>query len=341
MKLLSKEWKKFFLSRGLDRYTVAKYSTYIDGLYQKDLPVIFEFEHFCKLLGIKNSYLSKMINSPENFYRTFTIPKRTGGTRTINSPYPSLIHCQKWIYKNILLKFPVSSCAHGFVPTKSIFSNAELHLGKKAFLKMDLKDFFPSISINWVMQFFLGCGYPYNVAFYLSALCTYEGKLSQGAVTSPYLSNILLRSLDGRLDKLSKCYNLEYTRYADDIAFSGNYIPHKFIQLVEDIVIDSGLTVNPNKTVMQSENKGRRILTGLSIRGEKLKVPRDFKRNLRQEIFYIRKFGLLSHLSRNKIRNPNYIESLIGKANFWLQAEPDNQEAKQLLMFLSKIKPVS
>lgn len=337
MTISPREWKRFYKSRGLDKSKTQIYMDYVNQLSKYNLPVIFEFEHLSKLLGIKPKFLSAMINSPENFYRSFAIPKRSGGTREINSPYPSLHHCQDWIYKNILLKIPISTSAHGFVPKKSIFSNAKQHLGKKAFLKMDLENFFPSIPINWVINLFRSYGYTPNVSFYLAALCTYEGRLSQGAATSPYLSNILLRGLDKRLERLCDSYNLKYTRYADDIAFSGDYIPHKFISIVENIISDFGLSVNKNKTRLQTKNKGRRILTGLSIRSDEIRLPKNYKRKLKQEIYFIEKYGLLSHLSRKKIHNPNYLESLAGRVQFWLMAEPHNENAHHANDLIKKI----
>ena len=337
MKLSPKEWKKFYESRGLDESKTKIYVKYVNRLAEHELPVIFEFEHLTKLLGIEPKYLSSMINSPENFYRSFVIPKRSGGNREINSPYPSLLHCQSWIYKNILLKLPISNSAHGFVPLKSIFTNATQHLGKKAFLKMDLQNFFPSIPINWVINLFKSHGYPPNVSFYLAALCSYDGKLSQGAATSPYLSNILLRGLDIRLENLCNSYNLTYTRYADDMAFSGDYIPHKFISIVETIINNYKLSVNKNKTRLQCKYKGRRILTGLSIRSNEIKLPKNYKRKLKQELYFVEKYGVLSHLSRLKIRNPNYLESLAGKVQFWLMAEPNSKHANNANILIKNL----
>jgi hypothetical protein len=74
---------------------------YIQKLQQNNIPIIFEIEHLSKLLGIKIEVLTKIINSPESFHRKFSIPKRRGGKRKIVSPYPSLLHCQKWVYAKL------------------------------------------------------------------------------------------------------------------------------------------------------------------------------------------------------------------------------------------------
>lgn len=333
------DWKDFLSDRGVSQEYIDIYLPYVKKLIKNDVPIIFEFEHLSNILGIKESDLAKMVNSPNKYYREFNIPKRSGGVRTINSPYPSLLECQKWIYKNILLKSKVHECAHGFIPQKSIITNASQHLGQKCLLKMDFENFFPSIPINWVINYFNDLGYAKNISFYLGALCCLGEKLSQGSITSPYLSNILLFRLDERLYKLATSYNLQYTRYADDITFSGNYIPFSFINIITEICNSYKLKINTNKTRLYLE-KGKRIVTGLSVAGDVLRLPKDTKRNLRKEIFYIRKYGFVSHISKMKINNPSYLDSLEGKLVFWLQVEPDNSFAQESLHYIKEIRQI-
>jgi RNA-directed DNA polymerase len=301
------------------------------------LPVIFEVEHLSLLVGIKIDELFKMICSPVSFYRVFNIPKRRGGYREISSPYPSLLSCQAWIYKNILLCRDIHDCAHGFVPGRSVVTNARCHLNKKALLKMDLKDFFPSIPMSWVVNFFSDLGYSKSISFYLASLSCLNGSLAQGSATSPYLSNILLVSLDSRLNKLARAYNLSYTRYADDLAFSGDYIPHKFISIVEGVVVDYGLSPNKNKTSLLL-NSGQRIVTGVSVSGGRLTLPRSTRRDIRKEFHYIKKYGVLSHISKEKIRNPFYLDVIEGRLSFWLQVEPDSTFALDAIGYIRSVR---
>lgn len=294
-------------------------------------------EHLAALIGIKYYELNKMIHNQNVFYREFEIPKRTGGVRVISAPYPSLLLCQDWIYDHILKPAKLHYCAHAYIPKKSIATNAKPHLNTNALLKMDLKDFFPSLSINWVVNVFSKLGYPNNVAYSLAALCCLDDGLPQGASTSPALSNILLLSLDKRLYRLSKKFGLNYTRYADDLAFSGNYISHKFSGIVTSIISDFGLTVNQQKTKLIVGDK-QKIITGISVQGTQLSIPRKTKRLIKQEIHYIRKFGFLSHISKLKIKNPHYILSLEGKLRFWLQIEPNDSFAKDSLEFILEHK---
>lgn len=332
-----KQWEGYFKKRGISNNVISEYLPYIIKLQKNKVPVIFEFEHLAMLLGIKKNELANIVNSPENFYRTFFIPKKRGGKREISSPYPSLLQCQHWIYQNILLVQPVHDCAHGFVPRRSIFTNAQAHLSQKALLKMDIRNFFPSIPINWVINYFFSLGYAKNVSFYLASLCCYDGALSQGSATSPYLTNILMRSLDNRMAGLSKKYSLSYTRYADDLTFSGAYIPYSYIDIVSNIIEEYGLKVNEDKTRLHTKS-GQRIVTGLSVVGDTLKLPRSTKRNLRQEFFYLKKYGYLSHISKTKINHPYYLESIEGKLRFWLQVEPDNQFVIQAIAYFEEMK---
>ncbi|HAE65433.1 MAG TPA: RNA-directed DNA polymerase, partial [Acinetobacter johnsonii] len=244
--------------------------------------------------------------------------------RLITVPSPSLMMVQKWIYNHILIGKKVHYSAHGFNFNKSIITNAQMHVGHKAFLKIDLKDFFPSIPINWIINYFKQQGYPPKIAFYMASLCTLYNSLPQGAPTSPILSNIVFYNLDRILYKFSKKNNLIYTRYADDLVFSGHYISLKFRNFVIFLIKKYGFKVNSKKTSLKI-NAGQNIVTGILVK-DSIFVPKKYKRKLRQEMFFIGKFGILSHISTAKIRDPNYIYSLMGRINFVLSIEPNNNE---------------
>ena len=332
------EWELYLRDRGIQPELVDAYLEYIRPILKNNLPVIFEVEHLSKYLGVNLKTLNKMAYGTESFYREFTIPKRRGGKRSINAPYPSLRDCQRWILDEILEKCASHYSAQAYTKSKSIITNALPHTNKAALLKIDLKDFFPSITIEWVINFFHGLGYAKNVAFVLASLCCLEGCLPQGAPTSPKLSNLLLIVLDRRLYHLSKKYQITYTRYADDMAFSGEYIPHRFMEVVKEIIEDFGLIVNEAKTSLIYGEKKQKIVTGLGVHGKSISIPRAYKRKLKQELHYITKFGLISHISKKKIRNPNYLMSLEGRVRFWLQIEPNNKFARTALDYIVSIK---
>lgn len=330
------KWKNFFEQKGIREDIQAKYIKYICKLANNNVPIIFDFNHLRLLMGRNLDYFTSVINSPENHYRSFQIKKRNGGYRDILAPYPALLEMQYWIYNNILKKIPTHPCSHGFSCKKSIITNAKIHLNQKELLKLDLKDFFPSISINRIIYVFKSLGYTNQVAFYLASLCSYNESLPQGAPTSPSLSNIIGSQLDKRLISLAKKYKLRYTRYVDDLTFSGENIPAKFIEYVHNIIIAEGFRINEDKTRLY-KTKSKRIVTGISVQGEDLQLPREYKRALRQELFFIMKYGYMSHLKKKRIRKINYLDSLIGKVNFWLSVEPNNEFAQKARTALHEI----
>lgn len=319
-----KQWRLYFDDIGLKEEYIELYVDIVERLYKNKNPIIFEIEHFSKLVGVEVQTLFSMIFSEENFYRQFAIKKKLGGERIITIPSPSLMLVQRWIYKYILKNKKVHYAAHGFNFNKSIITNAKMHVGHKVFLKIDLKDFFPSIPISWVVNYFNQQGYPPKISYYLASFCTFNECLPQGAATSPILSNILFYQLDKKLYKYSKKNNLTYTRYADDLIFSGDYIPLKFRNFVIYLIKEYGFKVNPKKTSLKV-NASQNIVTGILIKDD-IFVPKKYKRKIRQEMFYINKYDLLSHISNANIKDPNYIYSLQGRINFVISVEPENEE---------------
>ena len=322
-------WEQFYDSKGVESELTKVYMAYVEKLVKQSLPPIFDFRHLSLLLNINEYDLASIVNSPNSYYRTFDIPKKKGGFRTITAPHSSLKNIQKWIYYNILNNIKIHGCAHGFAPSKSILTNANVHINQKYLLKIDLKDFFPSIPMSYVLQLFKSLGYTSKVAFYLSSLCCYDGCLAQGSPVSPVISNVIAKHLDRRLYRIAKKYHLRYSRYADDIAFSGECISVKFIEYVKEIITDCGFLVNDNKIRLYKEY-GNKILTGLSLATGVPRLPRDYRRSLEKELFYINKYGIKGHISHNKIRTSNYLESILGKVRYWLMIEPNNTFAQQM-----------
>lgn len=201
-------WKKYFKNRGLESSLADSFLAYIDKLVSVNLPIIFETEHLAKLLGRTINCTNSIVYSPQSHYRKFKLKKRSGGFREIDVPYPALLECQYWILENILSKVPINYCAHGFAKKKSIVTNSKIHLKQQELLKIDLKDFFPSVEKNRVIAMFHRLGYTTKVAHYLGAICCLEDCLPQGAPTSPIISNIVSKKLDNRLLAFAKKWNL-------------------------------------------------------------------------------------------------------------------------------------
>lgn len=320
------DWREYFVSHGLNENLVGRYINYIAVLLSNDVPIIFGFNHLCLLYGREPLYLASVINSPDNHYREFKIKKKSGGERIITVPYPALLEIQYWIYHNILKRKVIHHSAHGFTYKKSIITNSKIHAGQNHLLKIDIKDYFPSISLGRIICVFKSFGYPNKISFYLASICSYNRALPQGAPTSPILSNLVSKRMDEELMCLASTFNLKYTRYADDIAISGDIISDDVVEYAVNIVRKNGFTVNKTKTKLYKK-KTRRIITGISVLEKEIALPREYKRRLRQEIYYIQKYGLMSHLAKKKIRRIDYLRSVIGKVNFWLSVEPKNEYA--------------
>ncbi len=329
-----RDWQAFFDARVSGRRDLVEgYLKYIQTLEEAGLPPIFELRHLAGMIGIDEPVLVRIIQSPSTFYREFKIPKRLGGTRQISVPSPTVLKVQRWVLSENLSNLNVHSCCFGFVPGRSIIDNAREHLGNRIHLKLDIKGFFSSISLRRVMKIFLGAGYPVSVSYFLARICCLNKCLPQGAATSPSLSNLVAKRLDMGLEKYSKVRNLTYTRYADDLTFSGDEIGSEEINQISYIVEQQGFAINRKKTrLLRGETQ--KIITGISISSGKLALPRRMVREIKLESYHLLKHGYFAHSHVKGIRDPLLMERILGRIGFWLQVDPENEIAKRLQMLV-------
>jgi len=232
-------------------------------------------------------------------YITFAIPKRSGGERLIHAPKRRLKEVLRKLDRLLVRKLPKSEHAHGFVRGRSIASNAAAHVGKAVVLRFDIKDCFPTIHYGRVRGLLIALGYSYPVAASLAVLMTEaprqpvaaEGKLYhvptgprvcvQGAPTSPGLCNAVLVRLDRRLAGLARKHGFAYTRYADDLTFSGNDMAKiaKLLKLVPTIVTAEGFAINAGKTRIMRAGQ-RQSVTGVIV-NKAMGLSRQERRKLR------------------------------------------------------------
>ena len=288
-----------------------------------------ELNALASILETDFKCICSMVFATETHYRSFKIMKLSGGLRNIESPYTKLYSVQKNILKTILAKAPIHSSAHGYVKNKSIKSNATMHLHGGNVLKIDIKDFFPSIKLMRVKRLFIQLGYQDKESYYLARLCTLRGCLPQGAPTSPAISNAIMYSLDYMFTELANDLNAIYTRYADDIVFSGTLINEDFKkEILSQLRLDL-LQANLSKTKLITQNR-RVIVTGIQISNGILRLPKSKRRQLRMEAHIFAKHG---------IENMPYFDGsyeqtfarLIGKLNYWKFIEPNNFLVKTTL----------
>ncbi|MCA9116128.1 MAG: RNA-directed DNA polymerase [Planctomycetaceae bacterium] len=297
--------------------------------------VVYSANHLSSLVGYDISYLYGVANSGGNYYRTFSVPKKSGGKRRISEPLPSLKEIQRWILTYILSPVQVHTHVKSFRMGYGLRANARFHRAQKIVLRLDVLDFFGSIRVKRVADFFLKLGYAKPVATLLAGVCTLNGKLPQGAPTSPALSNLVPWPVDVRLSTFARNEGIRYTRYADDMTFSGEFKPGKVISMASRVLRENGFQLNVKKTNVMGEHQ-RQLVTGVVV-NEKLQVPRGVRRGLRKEVYYIEKFGLTEHVRRMGVSDPKYVSRLRGMAAHILAVNPNDEEAKNALRFLGSL----
>lgn len=335
------KYKKAFtvkaLQSGFSADEVNKCLAYAKPLLDNNLPVIYNTSNLSALVGYNKKYLKRASAYSEYFYKEHHIPKKNGGTRTLFEPLPNLKDVQSWIAKNILNEIPISRYAKAYANDRSIKDHVKFHKGQKVVLTFDIEKFFDNINQGLVNKLFLNLGYSKLVSNLMAKLCCFKNCLPQGAPTSPVISNIILKPLDDTISEYCRAKDLKYTRYADDLAFSGETIDKDELEsLISKKLRDIGrLKLNPDKTMLMSNNQ-RQTIAGIIV-NEKTQVPREKRDELRQAMYYIEKFGLEDHLQSINCSKSNYLKHLLGIANYITFINPKDEKAKVIKEKLYKI----
>ena len=254
-------------------------------------------------------------------YRQFTIPKARGGERLIASPRQALRGAQERIRTLILRLVPLEEAAQAFVPGRSTKTNAEPHLGAGLLVKVDLEDFFGSIHFPRIRGLFSSFGYSGMVATLLALLtteaprmaCEIDGAtyyvalgaraLPQGALTSPDLTNLIVRRLDRRLAGYARARGWTYTRYADDLAFSRTEVAREHVGpllgFLRRTTAEEGFRINKGKTVVVRRGRQLRV-TGIVV-NERLGVPRKALRKFRAAVHRVSREGFSNRGERLRL----------------------------------------
>lgn len=307
--------------RGRDVYFSEACLRYARVLFDQGLPIIYDQRHLAALLGFEYSYVLAAANRSFHFYRRFYLPKKGGGHRCIDSPARNLKEMQRWILDQILAKIPVHNQAMAYRSGLGIKDNAREHLGKSRVLRLDISNFFPSITFKMVYRVLAGAGYSRPVTTLLSRLCAYGGSLPQGAPSSPALSNLVFLPIDRRLAGYAAKKGLSYSRYADDLIFSGDFDPKATICFCRRVLAEYGFTLNESKLRVMRPHQ-RQTVTGLVV-NERLNVSRKLRRQIIQQAHYIGLYGLQSHLERTcHGREEDYLRTMKGRALFALDINP-------------------
>ena len=288
-------------------------------------------------LGISAKTLYAVSNNISKHYRKAKLPKKSGGYRNLSVPDEVLKAIQKRIAEVLLIHMPVSRYAKAYRFGSSTLRNAKHHVGKQVVLKLDILHFFDSIRYSTVKdKVFPEEVYAEPLRILLTMLCYYKDALPQGAPSSPAITNILLYEFDEQIGQWCRERGIAYTRYCDDMTFSGDFDPAEVIRFVRLELKKMGFLLNEQKTRIQHPGQ-QQTITGIVV-NEKLSIPADYRRKLRQELYYCRKFGIREHLKKIglEIEVDTYRMQLLGKVNYVLQVHPNDKDMLEAQKWLQQ-----
>ena len=294
-----------------------------------------EFSSLVRDLGFSGKTLYSVTNHIHRHYRAVTIPKRDGETRELHVPDALLMAIQRRINTVLLSSEPISRYATAYRPGGSTRRNASPHTNKAVVLKLDIRHFFDRLIYPLVKErAFPAARYSEQNRVLLSLLCIYRDVLPQGAPTSPTISNIIMREFDDKVGAWCAAQGIAYTRYCDDMTFSGDFDPAPVKRFVKDELGKLGLYLNGKKTVVVRRGQ-RQTVTGLVV-NEQARVPAAYRARIRQEMYYCQKHGIAAHLAAiGSTETPEaFARALLGRINYVLSVEPQNEPMKHYRAWL-------
>lgn len=307
---------------------------YIIKLNERELPVILSPQHWALRMGIDYEQLSTVIDNREKYYDHYRIRKKSGGWRAIQAPKPELYNIQLWLKTFILDKLEFPKYLTSYQRQKSIIDNAAPHVAKEIVVKFDLRNFFETITQDKVQGLFRLLGYGTAVAIDMAKACCVPlvpqdlskqniagyACLPQGAPSSPALSNLAGFKLDIRLHAYAKSKHFAYSRYADDLTFSGDFKMRVRKSVIQSIIQQEGFVLNPEKVhYLQRSNK--QVVTGITV-NEKMAISKKFRKSVHTQLHNAVRFGPYYHMAINKLYYNNYREWLLGNILYIKQLHP-------------------
>lgn len=334
IRIKDKELHEFLdKNRHLDHRILNFLASYFLEMQKRRFRCVFTSSHLAHFLKISTKKLNWLTNDRVKHYTCFNIKKRDGSKREIFAPRSYLKGVQRKILDDLLQRVGLNSHAEGFRKKRSILTNSRRHIGKKVVIKMDLKDFFPSITFKRVLGMFISLGYPRKVSLLLAKLVTHNGRLPIGAPTSPAIANIVSTRLDKRLSRLGDKMGFDYSRYADDLTISSNNKSiNNMIPFFKEIVREEGFEINEAKMRIL-RNAGRQKITGIVV-NEKPNIDKKEIKKLRAVIYNCHHKDIKQEVKKwaekkKNLDNPyaytlsEFKSSLLGKINFVKMVNPE------------------
>ena len=279
--------------------------------------------------------------SYSNYHQSVIYTGRTKKKRVLTVPNGFLKLVQRRILDRCLSKLSVSEYATAYRNGTSVRDNALLHTGKEFIIKLDISVFFDSINDDAVYMVMKQFRLRPRATSLLTHLCVHRGVLPQGAPTSPYIANLVMKHFDEHIGAWCAERNITYSRYCDDMTFSGSrddLLGSRLVGKVGRKLYAMGFTLNREKTVFAGSSQ-RQTVTGLVV-NEKADLPREKRRELRQEVYYCLKYGVREHLSQRGSSDAplRYINGLMGRLAYQLQQRPEDETLRESFEKLKELR---
>ena len=258
-------WAKKY-SKAFDMHIVLLHDSPRSCMKGGKLMIVYmELSSLVHDLGFSSKVLYGVSNQVGKHYHQVSIPKANGSTRSLHVPDAQLKAIQRKINDVLLAPEPISPCATAYRPGCSTKINAMLHVGQPVLLKLDILHFFDSITYPMVKEkVFPADRFSEANRILLTILCTHQEAVPQGAPTSPAISNIIMRDFDSKIGAWCERHSIGYTRYCDDMTFSGYFDPEQLIDLVKSELRKMGFFLNGKKTTLVRDGR-QKIVTGLVV----------------------------------------------------------------------------
>ena len=260
-------------------------------------------------------------NQIETHYHPVVISKKSGGRRKLLVPDALLRTIQRNLLHHVLEEFQISEFACAYKKGTSIVDNARPHVGAKLVLKLDIQDFFDQIT--WILVYqnaFPGTHFPPAIRKMLTEFCCLRDRLPQGAPTSPTVSNLVMRPFDVHMGEWCREREIRYTRYCDDLTFSGAFEPEEVIRKVRGFLQVYGFELNRKKTRVLGRGNAQSV-TGIVV-NEKAQVSRAYRRKLRQEVYLFDRYGIKT--AEGPKNDERERRRLLGKMRYVLSVNPED-----------------
>jgi RNA-directed DNA polymerase len=341
---------------GLDTDLVRRSSAEIERLRHLGLRPLLTLNHLAQLTGCNYDYLRATVERSADPYTGIKRKKRDGTFRSLSSPNPPLMGVQRWILREILRSVELHEASFAYRENRSIVDCASRHVGAKWLIKLDLHDFFGSVSENRVYRVFRELGYPALISFELARLCTRRampwnetfpsdgkgrgyssipsytqsgvGYLPQGAPTSGALANAVTAPLDRELADFARGRSLVYTRYSDDLTFSAGqeFSRRDAVEVLRQVgrtIAFAGFQIHEKKTRIVPPG-ARQVVLGLLIGDDDVRLLPKFRRRLQWNIRAVARFGLVEHARRQAFDSVlSFVNHVDGCIAFSYSVEPE------------------